>query len=623
VVANQLGSDIFWREPVSLGASGRCGGGLGCTEFGQRVLGHSRLAHERAGRQGGLWFALASIVLAALLFLFMTGEHYLLLLKSWRALVANEAQSVGAIRGWPVVLWRFSGHLACQCRTHASVMLIGLRSAPRGETFPPKARGECPTNGVNSTYSRLCTIVWTYNGLMRLPANVVVSIVAILPLLAPLAAIGACGENVAPLAVRCGSGTRLVNGTCIAGGEPTEAGTMDAEEPDVRVCTGLECSVHACEGGKTTSISGKVFDPAGTAPLYNVTVYVANAPLEKVVNGAACATCGPPIASPVGTVARTNERGEFRIDGVPDGADIPLVFQIGKWRRKIMVDVLPCVDNAFVDPQQMRLPRKQTEGDMPQLAITTGGCDPFACLFAKIGIAAEEFTGATGTGRVHIYKGTGGQDVTGGMALDPQTDLWNDVNKLRKYDMVGLSCECSEHIETKPPASKAAMRDYLNAGGRLLATHYHYTWFKDGPAEFSGLANWTPPAVVPASEFDLDTSFPGGKALSDWLFTIGASPTPGKVVFTGTANDMSTVNTGARRWISSGSGNTEAVKVFTFDTPVGAPPASQCGRAAFSDVHVTSVGATTGPVPSSCDAMPLTPQERALEFLFFELSVCK
>jgi Glycosyltransferase family 87 len=60
-------------------------------------------ATRRNIARGLLWFALASVVLAALPFLFMTGEHYLLLLKSWRALVASEAQSVGAIRGWSVV----------------------------------------------------------------------------------------------------------------------------------------------------------------------------------------------------------------------------------------------------------------------------------------------------------------------------------------------------------------------------------------------------------------------------------------------------------------------------------------------------------------------------------------
>lgn len=49
------------------------------------------------------WFAAVSVALALLPLLFMTAEHYGLLLRSWRGLVAGEAQSVGAIRGWSVV----------------------------------------------------------------------------------------------------------------------------------------------------------------------------------------------------------------------------------------------------------------------------------------------------------------------------------------------------------------------------------------------------------------------------------------------------------------------------------------------------------------------------------------
>jgi hypothetical protein len=60
-------------------------------------------APRRGIARGIFWFVLTSIVLALLPFLFMTPGHYLMLLKSWRTLVAGEAQSVGAIRGWSVV----------------------------------------------------------------------------------------------------------------------------------------------------------------------------------------------------------------------------------------------------------------------------------------------------------------------------------------------------------------------------------------------------------------------------------------------------------------------------------------------------------------------------------------
>ncbi|GAF95062.1 unnamed protein product, partial [marine sediment metagenome] len=41
-------------------------------------------------------------------------------------------------------------------------------------------------------------------------------------------------------------------------------------------CVGLQCKQVACPGGGTTSVSGVVYDPTGTVPLYNAIVYVPN-----------------------------------------------------------------------------------------------------------------------------------------------------------------------------------------------------------------------------------------------------------------------------------------------------------------------------------------------------------
>ena len=76
---------------------------------------------------------------------------------------------------------------------------------------------------------------------------------------------------------------------------------------------------------------------------------------------------------------------------------------------------------------------------------------------------------------------------------------------------------------------------------------------------------------------------------------------------------------------------------FSFDTPVAGP--NYCGRAVFSDLHVagnplimdTGNGGGMGgggggggmPPPAGCDsAKDLSPQEKALEFMLFDLSSC-
>jgi hypothetical protein len=62
---------------------------------------------------------------------------------------------------------------------------------------------------------------------------------------------------------------------------------------------------------------------------------------------------------------------------------------------------------------------------------------------------------------------------------------------------------------------------------------------------------------------------------------------------------------------------------YTFDTPVGNPPAQQCGRVLFDDFHVENVSNSGGQTfPKECATGPMTPQEKLLEFMIFDLGSC-
>ncbi len=60
---------------------------------------------------------------------------------------------------------------------------------------------------------------------------------------------------------------------------------------------------------------------------------------------------------------------------------------------------------------------------------------------------------------------------------------------------------------------------------------------------------------------------------------------------------------------------------YTFDTPVAQP--TQCGHAIFSDFHVNNQTSTNAAIfPDECDFAALTPQERILEYMIWDLQSC-
>jgi hypothetical protein len=70
---------------------------------------------------------------------------------------------------------------------------------------------------------------------------------------------------------------------------------------------------------------------------------------------------------------------------------------------------------------------------------------------------------------------------------------------------------------------------------------------------------------------------------------------------------------------------------YTFDTPISPPPGPdggtglQCGRVLFSDFHVEDAenNPTTGATfPQECTDPTMTPQEKMLEFMIFDLGSC-
>lgn len=390
---------------------------------------------------------------------------------------------------------------------------------------------------------------------------------------------------------------------------------------DAPACKNLECKQVACTGSAKTTISGVVYDPAGKVPLYNVIVYVPNAPVAPLPEGASCDKCTATLSGDPLVTALTNTKGEFVLENVPVGNDIPLVIQIGKWRRIINVPATAaCTDTALTDKNLTRMPRNQSEGNIPRFALTTGGADALECLLRKIGLDDSEFTNESGTGRIHLFQGVGGGTLAGGVTGVQQ--FWSDINKMKKYDVLLLSCEGAEYPENKPATALQALQDYTSLGGRVFASHFHYYWLEDGVQPFPTVATWNhaawPPNPYPTL---IDMSFPKGAAFAEWLVNVGGSTTLGQLSISEARNDVSAVNPAtSQRWIYGI--NPTSVQYLTFNTPVGINADAQCGRVVYSDLHVGSGDTPGRQFPAGCVTQDLTPQQKALEFMLFDLSAC-
>lgn len=390
-------------------------------------------------------------------------------------------------------------------------------------------------------------------------------------------------------------------------------GPLDASVDAAPPCVGLECQQVECGSGKTT-ISGTVFAPNGTLPLAGVTVYVPNAPLTPILSGTTVCdpSCKAQLTGLPLVATRTDAHGKFVLDDLPVGWSIPVVLQVGKWRRVLTIpEVKACVDTS-VPSSLTRLPAKRSEGDIPRIAATTGGCDPIACLLPKLGIAASEFAvSSADAARVTLYAGEGGSGPAG---ITSASGLWNNPTELAKFDVALLASECADHPENK--TSPLALRDWVNSGGELVATHHHAVWFRDLVADWKSTAAWgsasgTTPAAV-------DTTFPLGKELSDWLS--GQALVPSDLPLTAIDPSVGATTPPTLAWLRPASGT--STHVLSFGAPIGTKWDAQCGRVAYADMDVgTATDVVDATFPAGCSST-FTAQEEVLAYLFFRLTAC-
>ena len=427
-------------------------------------------------------------------------------------------------------------------------------------------------------------------------------------------------------------------------------------------CTTLDCYQFDCsvKNAPPTSVSGIVYAPNGTLPLYGVNVYVPASDPGPLTQGVTCSRCGDGLQGGSLAAAVTDEAGHFSLTNVPATNGVPIVIQVGKWRRQIKLDTVAACQDTPLDPVDTTLPKSRTDMtanttgvDLPMIALSTGGADALECLPLKLGIDPTEISSSTGSGSLHLYtdasspgRGAGTFVATwpgGNAAMTDAAVMWSTTSTLAPYDIVILSCEGDQYPATKPQSSMQALHDYADVGGRVFMSHWHNIWIggqvglpSHGLPDWETAATWTfagnPPSPLTATIDEVNN--PKGTSFATWMLNVMASTTRDLVTVDQPRDTASAVNAmTTERWIyldPATSPNVTGAMNFQFTVPMQAMPSDRCGKVVFSDMHVSadSFSAAGTPYPNGCahDAMgnlkPLTAQEKALAFMFFDIASC-
>jgi hypothetical protein len=444
-------------------------------------------------------------------------------------------------------------------------------------------------------------------------------------------------------------------------------GSTQAHVPDGG-CTGRQCAVnYNCPAAMgPTTLTGVVNIPAGNLPISNAIVYVpsGNVPAAPA-SGASCNRCDSAVPADAAASTVTDINGKFTLSYVPSGINVPVVVSVGKWRRVVTVPTITDCTTTALPPDQTRLPRNHTEGNIPKIALTTGHADALECLLrsTKLGLDDAEFTNPDGTGSVNLFAG--GDPATksvgtssyqapmnNGAAFPSAITWWSDAaNKLNSYDIVLFSCEGAFNSTDRSATAHANLESYIGIGGRVFASHLHSDWITNGSASIKSVATFIPNLSYGYSNdkttiyATVNQTFPKGAALATWLQNAGATTVKGQLPI-----DHSRVSLTARNtmlttdWVDFSDPNaatdgvaSPASQYFSFYAPIGVPAAKQCGQMVFTDMHLNG-GQVSDPLPvplppgdysdpnlpfpSGCQTTGLSPQQKALIYLLFDLSSC-
>ena len=404
-------------------------------------------------------------------------------------------------------------------------------------------------------------------------------------------------------------------------------------EPDLTAstgpqgCQGLQCQIVSCPTGTDTTVTGRIFAPNGKDPVPGAQVYVPNMGLPEFPSTVSCDLCSDVQGAAAN--AQTTFDGRFTMTHVPAGQQIPIVIQLGRFRRVLHVDLTQCIGTtltADAGSTGTRLPHKDAELDpadtVPHIAVATGDYDQIECVLKRMGLQQFDLYGDRDPGAPPATVGT-------------FASLLADSTKLQSYNILVVNCTNNQFDSALFQKNALGnLHDFVGMGGRLYATDWAYDVI-DQVTEFSPYLCFEPQngaamqcgggALSPMAA-DTTNPYSGPATIKDPGLLTWLGQFPGVLSGNKVEVDYSfvavnqvaadTKNYPTTTWVE-GMTNDFGVKpmTVTFDY-------MGCGRVHYSTYNTEP----NGVVPDNerfpnCKA-DFSPQERILEYLVFEIASC-
>lgn len=462
-------------------------------------------------------------------------------------------------------------------------------------------------------------------------------------------------------------------------------GGIDSPTECLSGTTGPTCelcgAVPVCSGNDMTTLTGRVITPGRTDSNTGNQVGVPNAFVyilrtndlndvpdmsEGIPNGGtSCDRCDEQELGPVLAGSMTDATGAFTLEeNIPVDTEFLLIVKVGKFRRAVRM-TLPadaaCEETALptaADVNPTRLPRDMSDGlvvNIPKVAVTTGQLDAMECVFEKIGIDHAEFGNPGNNGsaaeRIHIYRGgsNNGNPPGAGARIDNNTphdsELYGSLTRMQLYDMIVADCEGPswDGSLNQRDADGDNVREYVNRGGRMFASHLSHTWLIGngnqaysaadpigtglGPsASYTMTLNISPDQGTGIISLGRPNASPRINNFRDWMVNEGVTTAPDyEFTINEPRSQVTAIGSSSEEFVHCDggdcSGNTARPQQFSFNTPYGAPAAAACGRVAYSGFHVVTGNSANAVFPNHCSGN-LTDQEKVLLYMIFDLGVC-